>query len=263
MNKKRILVFVLLMVLVLASASVVLAVSNPNSRKTLDWNNEPWMNFDEVLSKQGSQTDTQKKMVVPVYYETDLLFETNGMYYLNRDASFHYGLSSLPNDASAILAAYPTTALRVRSDQSSYAVYDTDQGNRFFLFFNYNGKISTTIGFPIVINKLLSYSDFKDIAVGDTIDAVAAIDDVAELYKKTFFEVWQLDYVGAKSLSEIGHPCVTVHYLKDGILKIEYEMLEDQSLVVSNIVFSKDFQIRSANGKVINYKIEDIDLPTN
>ena len=76
-------------------------------------------------------------------------------------------------------------------------------------------------------------------------------------------EVFDLVPIAAQRLAEQGYPCTTIHYLKDGILKIEYEMQEDRSLVVSNMVFSKDYQIESANGKVVNYKIEDIDLPTN
>lgn len=260
MSKKLIPVLILLAAIVLTSTSVALATSNPNTRKTLDWDNEPWMSFDDVLSKDGVQSDANKEMTVPVYHETDLLFETNGMYYLNRDASMYYGFNSLPNDASAILAAYPTEALRVRSDQSAYAVYDTDKGTRLYLFFN-NDPISTTVGFPIVINKLMSYSDFKDIDVGDTIDDVAAIDDVTELYKKTFFETWELNPAGAKGLSEIGHPCVTLHYLKEGILKIEYEMLEDKSLVVTKMIFNKDYQLENARGEMISHKIEEVDLP--
>ena len=262
MKSKRILLFVLAGILVLTSAFAVLAASNPKTRNVLDWNNNPWKNFDEVLDKNGVQIEENKKMNIPVYYETDLLFETNGMYYLNRDASYHNGLSCRPNDSSAILAAYPTEALRVRSDQSSYAVYETDKGSRFYLFFGNDG-LSTTVGFPIVINKMLSYDDFNDIDIGDTIDKVAAVDDVTELYKRTFFDVWQLNYEGAKSLSDRGHPCVTLHYLKEGILKIEYEMQENQSLVVSKIIFNKEFKLECADGKIVNHKIEDIDLPTN
>ena len=262
MKKKRILLFVIAVVFVLTSAVVVLAASNPNTRNMLDWNNNPWKDFDEVLDQKGVKVNESEKMVVPVYYETDLLFETDGMYYLNRDANFYSGLNSRPNDSSAILAAYPTDALRVRSDQSSYAVYETDKGIRLYLFFGAD-ELSTTVGFPIVINKLLSYADFNDIDVGDSIDDIAAIDDVTELYKRTFFDIWQLNYEGAKSLSELGHPCATLHYLKDGILKIEYEMQEDQSLVVSKIIFNEEFKLECADGKVVDHKIEDIDLPAH
>lgn len=262
MKKKRILLFVIAVFFVLTSAFAVLADSNPNTRNLLDWNNNPWPDFDEVLNQNGVKVNEKEEMIIPVYYETDLLFETEGMYYLNRDAAFYSGLNSRPNDASEILAAYPTDALRVRADQSSYAVYETDKGSRFYLFFD-TDKGATTVGYPIVINKLLSYTDFNDINVGDTIDDVAVVDDVTELYKRTFFDVWQLDYKGAKSLSELGHPCVTLHYLKDGILKIEYEMQEDQSLVVSKIIFNEEFKLECADGKIVDHKIEDVDLPTN
>ena len=181
------------------------------------------------------------------------------MFYLNRDASIYKNLSSMPNSASAILAAFPTNALRVRADGSSYAIYDTDTGYRFYLFFE--SEVPVTAGFPVVIKEMLQYSDFEDIDIGDSIADVEAIDDVTSLYMKTILEVWETSPEGAASIAEYGHPCTTIHYLKDGILKIEYTMPSEGVLIVSNIIFDKDFNIKSADGTIVSHKIDDIDLP--
>lgn len=217
--------------------------------------------FRTVIEKNketNSQTPLKK---IPVYYEEELLFKTNGLFYLNRDQCFYEGLNDLPNFTGSLLEAYPTTAIRSRDSETIYLVYMTDTGYRLYLFASYENNLFTPVGFPVVIGKLLSYDDFKSIRIGDNIEKVEAVDPVATLHKKLILEVWNLAPMSAQAHAEDGYPCTTIHYLKDGILKIEYEMQYDQSLVVSNIVFSKDFQIRSANGQMINYKIEDIDLP--
>ena len=212
---------------------------------------------DHIATPQGSKSSLE----VPVYYEDELLFNTNGMYYLNRDACFYKGSSFLPNEASAILAAYPTNAIRVRSDGTEYAIYDTDTGYRLYLFFDSDREIPTTLGFPLVIKDLLSYSDFKDIQIGDSILDVEAVDDVTALYKKTLIDVWEINPEGAAGLAEYGHPCTTIHYLKDGILKIEYTMTTEEGLIVSNMIFDRNFVLTCADGTSVSHKIESIDLP--
>ncbi len=56
-------------------------------------------------------------------------------------------------------------------------------------------------------------------------------------------------------------PGTSVHYLRDGILTIEYDMLENRSLVISDIQYSPDYSLTSVNGDTINYKLWDADLP--
>ena len=137
-------------------------------------------------------------------------------------------------------------------------MYETDQGTRLYLFFsNYRKNVD---GFPLVINRVMSYEDFKDIEIGDTIDDVAAVDDVTELYKKEYSD---LNYETAKRGYENGYPPTTLHYLEDGILKIEYEMLEDRTLVVSSITYNEKYWLTCYDGDLLNYKIEDADLPIN
>ena len=233
------------------------AAREPLSRLDSDDPAYVYMNFREVVREKGVRTDETATWVVPVYYETELLFRT-GKYNLGEDLSRWNGWSSDPHSLSGIISRYPTDAIRVRPNWTGYIMYETDQGTRLYLFFsNYRKNVD---GFPLVINRVMSYEDFKDIEIGDTIDDVAAVDDVTELYKKEYSD---LNYETAKRYCENGYPPTTLHYLEDGILKIEYEMLEDRTLVVSSITYNEKYWLTCYDGDLLNYKIEDADLPTN
>ena len=233
------------------------AAREPLSRLDSDDPAYVYMNFREVVREKGVRTDETATWVVPVYYETELLFRT-GKYNLGEDLSGWDVYSSDPHNLSGIISRYPTDAIRVRPNWTGYIMYETDQGTRLYLFFsNYRKNVD---GFPLVINRVMSYEDFKDIEIGDTIDDVAAVDDVTELYKKEYSD---LNYETAKRDCEIGYPPTTLHYLEDGILKIEYEMLEDRTLVVSSITYNEKYWLTCYDGDLLNYKIEDADLPTN
>lgn len=53
-----------------------------------------------------------------------------------------------------------------------------------------------------------------------------------------------------------GYPITTVHYLTDGLLKIEYgQMTENREPVITNIEFSEDYKMTDALGREVNYKI--------
>lgn len=261
---KRKHVFILLAIMLfIVSTSAVYAISAPQSRKALSWIKDPWNAFNVVVDEIGTPQGSKSSLEIPVYYQDELLFNTNGMFALNRDACFYKNLNSSPNEASAILAAYPTKALRNRTDGIDYAIYDTDSGYRFYLFFDGDSNLPKTIGFPIVIKDMLTYDDFRNIKIGDPIPDVEAVDSVTTLYKKTIVDVWKMNAEGAAFLAKEGHPCTSIHYLKDGILKIEYTMTKEGDLIVSNIIFDQNFDIRTADGTKVSHKIEDIDLPGN
>ena len=189
------------------------------------------------------------------------MFKTEGVFDLGRDAAFYSEANFKPNHTGAVLTAYPTEAMRAQKDDSLYFIYETDTGYRLFLFFEREGDSLYMKGFPVAVKKLLSFEDFSSVKAGTNIDEVAQLDPVAGLHKKQFLDVWELDYAGAEYLAKHGHPCASIHYLKDGILKIEYEMLEDRSIVVSDMVISRDHSLRDANGDVVDHTINDRDLP--
>ena len=57
-------------------------------------------------------------------------------------------------------------------------------------------------------------------------------------------------------------PLAFVHYLTDGVLKISYDMTEDGRLIVYDMVYSEDYKLIGNTGKLFDYKLFDIDLPS-
>lgn len=234
------------------------------SRQKLSWLDNPWDSFSTILAKEEKQMN--KKISdndIPVYHEKELLFNTNGMFYLNRDACFSEDTSARMNDSGAIMAAYPTSAIRHRDDDSVYTIYDTDTGYRFYLLFSGENEYVIPVGFPLVVKEKLSYADFSELKIGDSIEQVEKIDSIAGLYKKELTDVFNANSKGAEGFAKMGYPYTSIHYFNDGILKIEYTVLEDKYIVISDMEFNKDYQLVSANGKTVNYKIADADLPQN
>ena len=220
-------------------------------------------NYFDILVRYGKSGSSKETLNIPVYSEDILLFLGGNTFALGWDASAYV---NIPNPSEIeryyifnVLERFPNE-LRVKAGCSSYAVYDTDTGYRLYLFFvpKNNGGVLT--GYPIVINKnkLLSYSDFESIQIGDSIEKVEAIDDVTTLHKK-MFKNRNSEYYESRAKS--GNPVVSIHYLKDGILRIEYKKLEEQSIVVSNMNFYEDYVIKTADGEMTNHRIMNIDLP--
>lgn len=261
--KKKNMLFVLVIVLIISATGIVAAYAcGVFSRQELSWFNNPWESFSTILAKEEKQINENiSDADIPVYYEEELLFNTNEKYYLTRDACFYEGTSARMNDSGAIMASYPTSAIRHRDDDSVYTIYDTDTGYRLYLFFSSENEYVTPVGFPLVVKEKLSYADFSELKNGDSIEQVEKIDSVAGLHKKELTDVFNANTKGAEGFAEMGYPYTSIHYLTDGILKIEYTVLEDKYIVISDMEFNKDYQLISANGKTVNYKITDIDLP--
>ena len=277
MKKKNIL-FVLAILLIIAVTALSIALgsgifnrqepfrtdnSKVLSRQELSWYDNPWESFSTILEKEKQMNGKRSDHYIPVYIEEELLFNTNGMFYLTRDACFYEYTSARMNDSGAIMAAYPTSAIRRRDDDSVYTIYDTDTGYRLYLQFSSENEYVTPVGFPLVVKEKLSYADFSELKIGDSIEQVEKIDSLAGLYKKELIDVFNVNSKGAEGFAEMGYPYTSIHYLNDGILKIEYTVLEDKYIVISDMEYNKDYQLVSANGKTINYKIADIDLPEN
>ena len=196
---------------------------------------------------------------IPVYNESLLLY-SDGVIEFGYDSSLIHFMSAATRTLELCLKAYPTNAVRERADGLAYAVYDTDTGYRVYRFYTDGTKNGLATGFVIVINKekILSYNDFKDVKVGDSILVVETIDSVATLHKKARGD---LEPIAVEKLAKMGMPWTTVHYLTDGILKINYTSPEKGTFLVSEIIYDENYNITGQDGIVVNYKIEDIDLP--
>ncbi|MBQ7329423.1 MAG: hypothetical protein IJX01_05910 [Oscillospiraceae bacterium] len=210
--------------------------------------------YDEVLNRIGTPETSEVSLGIPVYYELELLLYTYGtMFDLGLDACYHRMVNTFKNYGASIYATYPTNALRIRADNTSYLIYDTDTGYRFYLFVD-NDPLFRTVGFPILIkkNNMLSYLDFQDVQINDALSKVEAIDDIMIFSKHRML-----------SYARDGLPVSSIHYLKDGILKIDYTLSEDKEFFVSNITFNKDYLIKTWDDRMISHKIKDIDLPVS
>jgi hypothetical protein len=268
--KKVFALFVLVVVLFAAGCSQADPVIQPSTAPTTTPTTEPTIaptyavsrdkEFNNLLNTVGTAETSGVLNNIPVYEELELLVRSYGqMFDLGRDACYYNVFPDMEfNYASSIFRRYPTNAIRVRVDGSSYAVYDTDTGFRFYLFFE--SDMPRTIGVPVVIKKgnILSLDDFKDIKVGDSIEKVESIDSITPLYKR---RMTGLSPSGAEAIAQLGSPLSSVHYLKDGILKIEYTVPEKGTLIISKIVFSENFTVANGYGQETNQKILDIDLP--
>ena len=229
------------------------------SKKQLDFDDQPYTDFSHVVKNQSvSEADNTN---IPVYFEYDILYDAGESFELNRDSCLYDGFGAMQNSADSLFAKYPTNAIVKRADGDVYTVYETDTGYRLYLYFRQENDYMTTTGFPVLIKEKLSYEDFSSLKMGDTIEKVEAIDMAASLQKKTPLDYWNLDPVSAAGFAEDGYPVTTVHYLTDGFMKIEYEMKEDRSLVISDIVYAKDYTLTNPWGEELNYKINDADLP--
>ena len=220
-------------------------------------------NFELLLQRCGASWDSEMSLDIPVYYEDSLLFNTEDKFKLSKDGTIGLPfVNTIPNDANRVFKWLPTEALRIREDGSSYAIWDTDTGYRFYLFFLKDKPLFT--GYPIVINKakMLSYDDFKDIGVGDSIEKVEELDSVVTLYKKEVLEHYGWTPKTVKTVLENGLPFETIHYLTDGILRIQYTCLDDTTISVHSIAFYDNYLIPTYDGNLTDHKIKDIDLPT-
>ena len=209
----------------------------------------------DILEKAVSNGE---KLKVPTYYENDLLY-LNGVFHLGIDESMYDDLDSRTNSYQAMLAHYPTDAIRTREDGQMYLVYDCDAGCRLYLFLSEAAQ--TVCGFPVIIESVHSSADFSALSVGDSIDEVEKIDSIITQYKKFLLDIAEVDQNSADSLAEIGYPVTSVHYLSDGIIKIEYGMDDSGTLYITNIEHSDDYALINPVGQTIDYTILDIDLP--
>ena len=165
------------------------------------------------------------------------------------------------------MAFYPTEAIRQRDADTFHFVYDTDDGIRLFVFYSekngdgeYDG-IQTPVGYPILISKMLSHTDFAGIQAGDSAEKVRAIDPVMSVYEDIFFNVYQWNSIASESKRKENDLATTIHSLRDGLLKIEYDIVDDNRLVVTDLIFEPNYDLTNLFGETYHYRILPQDLP--
>lgn len=201
---------------------------------------------------------------IPVYEESKLLFASLPYLNLGVDASVYYIFSSLPNNIHYLQEHFPNDAVRTRDENTKYLVYNTDTGYRSFLYNPSFPDYGSIAGFPIVVKELLPYSNFAELRIGDPMEKVEAVDPVASIYKKYMIEFHHMDDSKiAADEKNFRLPRSIVHYLKDGILKIDYKTTEEGKLIIANMTFNSDYTLPYAIDITQDfcYRICDIDLP--
>ena len=214
--------------------------------------NKTFLDYLETAEAK-EKTEEQRREEIPVYYENELLFNNN-MIKLTKDCSGLQFLSTEPTRTARIMVNFPTDARRRGEDGAAYSIYDTETGYRVYLFFTKQNDYTARIGYAVALKELHSYDDFSGIKCGDPVDEVEKIDSVVSLTKKYMSEY-------TKSVAENDNTYASVHYLKDGILRILYRGSEDGVYRVSDIAYYNDYVMPDSLGDDVNYKIKEDDLP--
>ena len=108
---------------------------------------------------------------------------------------------------------------------------------------------------------MLSHTDFAGIQAGDSAEKVRAIDPVMSVYADMFFNVYQWNSIASESKRKENDPVATIHSLRDGLLKIEYDIVGDNRLVVTNLIFDPNYDLTNLYGETYHYRILPQDLP--
>ena len=225
---------------------------------------EDFLTTEEAAALLDQKVDKDTPLDIPVYSTFDLLYN-NHSFHISVDPCRFNAVKAVRFDNSEFLfTEFPTNAWRTLDNGFIYCQYLTDNGDKMFLFFKdsddeYDRRYY--VGFPILMSHSLSYSDFKPIKIGDDIEEVSKVDDVIDYYLPCF-EQLNDDYLNnVKAQLGIELHLTSVHLLKDGILKYEYQRnIEDDKsqYTISDIEYHEDFMLKSASG-TINYQIAEMD----
>lgn len=259
--KKTTVIISAALIIVLAGAGILYALlssSTPSASATAT----------ATISPSAAETTAPLDQIkplenIPVYRDNELLFANTHYLRLGVDASVYYMFSSLPNNIAYLQESFPNIAIRTRDENTKYLVYDTDTGYRLFLYNPSHINYKSIEGFPIVVKELLPYSDFAELHIGDAMEKVEAVDPVASIYKKHMIETFHMNDPKIAEKKDLDLPRSSIHYLKDGILKIDYKTTEERKLIIANMTFNSDYLLPLASGiePGLCYKICDIDLP--
>ncbi len=196
------------------------------------------INSDEMLSSPEISSVKLDK------YPTESFLFDNECFSFWRDMDYFLGKNIRYDFLDFILDEYPPQIVRTienHGQKCMYFVYETKDNTRVFIFFFESDNFGYTRGYPIIMKKTLTLADFDDLEVGDSLDDVEKIDQIASLYRKGYdslsYEVAQRVYVDG---SEV---IATVHLLRDGIIKITYDRDESGKYTINDIRRSDEFII--------------------
>ena len=205
-----------------------------------------------------------------VWKEKDLLFdqaETFGFgydYYSGPKTDMRSNSISyiIDNFISSEDYEYRRIPCREKTCNDFYLMYLMENNYRLYQFFSYPANGCTSpVGYGLVVGKVHSGSDFANLKRGDSIDDVIKVDDVASLYKEYFLDYLHYDTERAKAEEQDGNSICSLHYLDNGLMKIEYTMKEEGELIIKDIEYYSNWVMEDSQGREVEYQIFDIDLP--
>jgi len=249
-RNRRLLFIIIVIVLFCESVAIVLILSGnpfnskpgiPVAKSISERQPEPTGDLSSYFSSiYAAKNKTDKNAeaddtVIPCFREDELLIETWGCFGLGRDADWDYTHSSQFDLFERMVKMYPDPLVREIGD-FYYLVYHTDENTRLFLFYSKEVSMFLT-GYPIIMKETLSHRKFSGIKVGDSIEEVDNIDPIIPLYKETFDKVTEKAY---ESFKERGKHFTSMHLLSDGILRIDYDRV-DGDYVVVDVTYNQNF----------------------
>lgn len=184
---------------------------------------------NSILQKSDNKENYQTK-IKKAYPEKD--FFDHGLIY-----QFYNPLVSFQQYLYTVEESFPAECIRKTSETTAYNIYKTEENGLVYLFFQ-NEYEAWVLHHSVYVKKKLLLSDFASIKTGDSLESVGKIDPAALSVQKYS-----------------AYPLFTIHLLKDGVVKIDYEKNNDGVFVVSDLQKSKDFKL---TGKEIGS--QDIDI---
>ncbi len=133
--------------------------------------------------------------------------------------------------------AFPVQCIRRTSDERAYTIHRTDGGAWFYAFFFTSGP-EWLLSHTLLAEKSLDSRDFRKVTAGTTLEAVCRIDPVAQRYETT------------AAAYEMDRFC-SLHLLRDGVLRLQYEKQEEGAFVVTEKEHFADFKIPTGYEQVL------------
>lgn len=219
---------------------------------------ENYVDSKEFLARY--LTKNESELNVPVYWYDDLINKTGRLYCRDFDYETLNSPNTGGNNISRILTLLPTKAARCTDGgKYMYLMYDTDKGQRLFLFSNAYGDNPNEFlflsGVAVLMQERLSYSSFLSVKKGDSIDSLIEIDPAMEIYSEYLHKNYSKDNLDR--LRDAYGPPVTVSILTDGAVKITYEY-RDGEFLVDTVEYNEDY-ILSGRAEPVCYRIAETD----
>ena len=278
LNAKRTLIALLVCVLLFAACtSPNTPASDPDGTKAPEQTEAP--EPTPVVTEEPEPTPVPEPTAEPLdvpYYSYEQLMDEN-----KRGAACNYTSDAYwesfrsgtqPNSIKALNNSFPDALMRDRDEHCRYYMVDIENNSRLFIFSDDHNDFSTTCGYAITVRQPLPYDAFADLAIGDPIEKVVSVDPAAELQRYflvDFDNIAQYDTLFERFAHyvvvdgrELSRTVSTLHYLIDGVLRIDYLPNDAGELVISAMTYGADWKLPNAGGTVIDYRIlpEDLDF---